>query len=94
MGLTAPQLNTLNSYIAYHDSWSYTNNCSTFASGAWNSVAIPGNTVSAGTVNTPSNLISSIRSKSGYGTNNTMSYNYNVCYANGTSAPIQSSVYR
>jgi hypothetical protein len=60
-------ISTINSYISSHDSWSILNNCSSFASGAWNSVS--STQISAGLINTPTNLQNYIKSKSGYDTN-------------------------
>lgn len=59
--LTATDLKTMNSTINSNDSWGLLSNCSTFASKVWNSVS--STKVSAGTVNTPSNLAKSIKSK-------------------------------
>ena len=66
--ITTSQLTTLNSLIISNNSWSDLNNCSSFASKVWNGV-VTDRKVSAGTVNTPNGLISSIKSKSPFYTN-------------------------
>ena len=83
--------NTLQSYLTGSsiDYWSVSNNCSTFATNGWNKVC--SSTVSAGTVNTPKSLASSIKSYSSYATGVAVPYDYKVYYANGTSAPIKST---
>jgi len=65
--IDSTQLSTLNSSIQNNNSWSLTNNCSSFTERAWNSFA--GTKVSAGTLDTPTNLANSIKSKSGFATN-------------------------
>lgn len=84
-------LNTLNNYIDSHDSWSYSNNCSSFASGAWNKVS--DNKLSAGIINTPKTLGGNIKATGSYSTNASMRYFYRVHYAQGTGTPVQSTVY-
>lgn len=70
MNISSSQLSTINTVISNSDSWSLTSNCSTFASKVWNSVS--STSIDAGTVNTPSNLAKSIKSKTGYKTNASM----------------------
>jgi len=93
MQLTSSQLSSTNTYITNHDSWSVLNNCSSFASGLWNSVS--STTLSAGTPNTPSSLENSIKSKSGYVNGKILSYDYMVYYAQGSNnPPVQSTEFR
>lgn len=54
-------LDIVNENIASHTSWSPLNNCSSFASQIWNSVAPDSEEVSAGGINMPKNLADSIR---------------------------------
>lgn len=94
--MNSSELATLNSMIINGDSWSYLSNCSTFAKNAWNAVAPDPYDLSAGwPINTPSGLASSIQSvfSGSYSTNAAVPYDYVVYYANGTGAPIRSSVY-
>ncbi|WP_322922724.1 hypothetical protein [Paenibacillus campi] len=86
--LSSGQLQAVNNYIKNHDDWGYTNNCSSFAVGIWNTVAAT--TLSAGTINTPKNLANSIKSKSGYISGMAVPNDYLVYYANGANAPIRS----
>ena len=53
-------LNTVNSNIKNNDKWGYLNNCSTFASKIWNSIASGSSKVDAGAINTPASLAKSI----------------------------------
>lgn len=66
MSVTQSDIDTINSIISNNDKWSLTNNCSSFAVKVWNSVS--STTLSAGSPNTPTSLMSSIKSKSGYQT--------------------------
>lgn len=63
--LNQSQLNALNAQITNraNDKWTYTNNCSSFASKMWNINAEY--KVSAGIVNTPTNLKNSILDDAG-----------------------------
>lgn len=63
--LNQSQLNALNAQItnSANDKWTYTNNCSSFASKMWNINAEY--KVSAGIVNTPTNLKNSILDDAG-----------------------------
>ena len=93
--ITAAQLNTLNSYITNNDRWSLLTNCSSFAAGAWNSVVDPSYSLSAGIPNTPKNLSNNIKAKfPSAPIGGSVPYDYLVYYANGTGAPVRSSVYR
>ncbi|MGE4645129.1 hypothetical protein ACEWGD_04640 [Bifidobacterium longum subsp. infantis] len=53
-------LDTVNSNIKNNDKWDYLNNCSTFASKIWNSIASDSSKVDAGAMNTPASLAKSI----------------------------------
>lgn len=66
MSVTQSNIDTINDIISKNDKWSLTNNCSSFAVKVWNSVS--SKTLSAGIPNTPTSLMSSIKSKSGYQT--------------------------
>ncbi len=66
MSVTQSDIDTINSIISNNDKWSLTNNCSSFAVKVWNSVS--STTLSSGSPNTPTSLMSSIKSKSGYQT--------------------------
>lgn len=77
---TTSKLETLNSYINSRDSWSALSSCSSFATGVWNTIS--STKLSAGWINTPSNLKGNIK-KNSYSTNITIGYNSNVGYYNG-----------
>lgn len=77
---TSSELNTINTYINLHDSWSVFSNCSSFATDAWNTIS--STKLSAGWINTPSNLKSSIKQNS-YSSNRSIGYNSNVGYYTG-----------
>ncbi len=96
MALDSTSLSTLNTYIKNNDYWSNTTNCSSFASGAWNSVAITSDKIGAGLPNTPKNLANNIKSKwpTQYQTGYTVPYNYVVYYAQGSGTPIKSVTYK
>jgi hypothetical protein len=96
MALTDISLATLNTYIKNNDYWSNTANCSSFAAGAWNSVAISSDKISAGVPNTPKNLANNIKSKwsAQYRTGLSVPYNYVVYYAQGSGTPIKSTLYK
>lgn len=66
MNVTQSDIDTINNIISNNDTWSLTNNCSSFAVKVWNSIS--SKTLSAGIPNTPTSLMSSIKSKSGYQT--------------------------
>lgn len=59
--ITAAELSTMNSSINAYDKWNIFVNCSSFATETWNSISDV--KVSAGVVNTPASLASSIKSK-------------------------------
>jgi hypothetical protein len=94
--MTSAQLNTLNSYIINNDYWSFGTNCSSFASGAWNSAVDASYRLSAGAPNTPKGLANSIRSvfSNTYRTGYVVPNYYPVYYAKGTGTPAASQVYR
>ncbi|TJY40797.1 hypothetical protein E5161_16800 [Cohnella pontilimi] len=94
MDLDSGQLSTVNNYIASHDYYTGLLNCSSFAQDVWNSVAPSNMQVSNGApLNTPTALRDSIKSKSGYITNRSISYDYLVYYGNGYASPIRSTQY-
>jgi len=81
--ITQSDLDTINELIAENDTWSLTNNCSSFAVKIWNAVSTI--QLSAGLINTPNNLIDSIKSQSGYQTNRAVNFFYPIGYmSNGT----------
>ncbi len=88
--LTYSDLSTLNNVIKLSDNWELFNNCSSFATKVWNSVS---NTqVNAGMVNTPSNLIDSIK-KYNYYTGCSITYNSNIGYfKNGVFIKVEKSI--
>lgn len=96
MALSDTTLTTLNTYIKNNDYWSNTTNCSSFAAGAWNSVAISSDKISAGIPNTPKNLANNIISKwaTQYRTSLSVPYNYVVYYAQGSGTPLKSTIYK
>lgn len=65
-GVTGNDLATINSVIKNNDTWSATNNCSTFAVKVWNSICSDNLKLNAGIPNTPTTLMSSIKLKSNY----------------------------
>lgn len=69
--VTQSDINTINDLIDKNDTWSATNNCSSFAVKIWNGVS--STKLSAGSPNTPSSLMSSIKSKSSYQTGQSIS---------------------
>lgn len=83
--MTATELSRFNNYVLNHDSHSdVTNNCSTFASGAWNSAVAPSYSLSAGTPNTPKNLANNLKAKfPNYILRGSVPYYYYVYYATG-----------
>ena len=90
--MNASELSKLNSFIISHDAYSaYANNCSTFASGAWNTIAPPVWQISAGVPNTPKNLAGNIKAKLPYSVGAAVPYYYNVYFAQGAGAPKLSS---
>lgn len=91
VNIDSTALATLTEYIVNHDSWSLTNNCSSFAVGGWNQIC--STTLSAGVINTPTNLKNSIINTGLSSTGISVPYNYVVYYANGSNTPIRSNVY-
>lgn len=69
MGVTINDVRTINSVISKSDSWSPTNNCSSFATKIWNSIASSKLKLSAGNPNTPKSLSTNIKLISGYQSN-------------------------
>lgn len=65
--LTGAEVSTLSSKVRALDSWSYTNNCSSFVQNAWNAVSPSNKRLSAGgSVDTPGKLANSITGYSSY----------------------------
>jgi methionine-rich copper-binding protein CopC len=85
-------LSTLTSHIINYDKWSITNNCSSFAVKGWNKIC--STTLSAGVINTPTNLKNSIVNTGLSSTGIAVPYDYVVYYANGSNTPIRSSVFK
>jgi hypothetical protein len=90
--LTTADLTTLNDYILKHDSYDVvTNNCSSFASRAWNTVSPL--KLSIGLPNTPTGLFLAIGKVKGaeYGTAVNIPWtSRGVWHANGKKAPVRS----
>ena len=79
--ITSTQLASVNSYIASHDYWNLSYNCSCFAKDIWNMVS-PNNQVSCGwMVNLPAWLCDSIGSKTPHYTNRAIATNSKIGYA-------------
>lgn len=89
--ITSSQLSSLSSLIANNDAWSYTNNCSSFAEKAWNSVS--STKIDAGLVDTPKNLASSITAIGWYNTGRIVPWDYSIYYAQGTGTPKYSTTW-
>lgn len=88
--MTQNDVDNLNNMIANRDFWYLPLNCSVFASNIWN--ALSPIYLSVGAVPTPTTLVSSIRSVSGYVTNRAIQANYNIGYtANGAFVPVKTS---
>lgn len=87
MNVTQSNINTINDIISNNDAWSLTNNCSSFAVKVWNSIS--SQTLSAGIPNTPTSLMSSIKSKSGYQTGRSIGNTTPIGYVeNGSFVPV------
>lgn len=91
VNIDSTALSTLTSHIVGYDTWSATNNCSSFAVKGWNKIC--STTLSAGVINTPTNLKNSIVGTGLSSTGIAVPYDYVVYYANGSNTPIRSSVY-
>ncbi|MBQ6706874.1 MAG: hypothetical protein IJN07_05155 [Clostridia bacterium] len=76
--ITQNDVDLINAVIANNDTWSETNNCSSFATKVWNEVSSIA--LSAGTPNTPTSLMLSIKSKAGYETARSVQNNTNIGY--------------
>ncbi len=92
VNITQSNLNVLNSHIIGFDRWSELTNCSSFAASSWNSVAFPA--VSAGVINTPKNLASSIKNINSSVSGGAVPFDYIVYYANGSGTPSPSTIFR
>ena len=93
--ITAADLSVLNGYILRHDSYNAVlNNCSSFASGAWNSVTPWSSELYAGWPNTPTGLFYNITQVGAvkYGEASNIPWNsIGVWYANQKKKPVRSS---
>lgn len=89
--ISAENLSVLNSHIEGYDTWSITNNCSSFAVTSWNKISLT--KLSAGVVNTPKALANSIKSVSGYSTGFPIPHDYKVYYSQRSNTPKLSSKY-
>lgn len=67
MSVSLDDIDDINTLVSSNDTWSLTNNCSSFATKIWNQIS--STDVSAGVINTPTSLMNSIKSKTGYQTN-------------------------
>lgn len=94
--MTATQLNSLNTFIINNDYWSKLNNCSSFASAAWNTIVGSAYWLNAGSPSTPKFLAGSIKVKfpANYLVGAAVPYNYVVYYAKGTGSPVRSTIYK
>lgn len=79
--ITRDELDTINALIDANDDWGILNNCSSFATKIWNSVA--DDKVSASYPNTPTSLVSAIKSFDYYQTNRSIINNSTIGYAEG-----------
>jgi len=91
VSIDSTALSTLTSHIVGYDTWSATNNCSSFAVKGWNQIC--STTLSAGVINTPTNLKNSIVNTNLSSTGVAVPYDYVVYYADGSNTPIRSTVY-
>ena len=95
--LTSSELKTLNNFISKHDSYNaVTNNCSTFASGAWNSVSPWSEDLFAGIPNTPTALFNSIKQNGASEDGTAVSIPWTsrgVWVGNGQKQPVRSTSY-
>lgn len=82
MNLNQNNVNSINNLIGSNDTWTYFNNCSTFAALIWNEVSSI--TVSAGFPNTPSGLKTSIQSKANYQTGRSIQNATPIGYLNSS----------
>lgn len=78
MSVTQDDIDDINTIIANNDTWALLNNCSSFAVKVWNQVS--STSLSAGTPNTPTSLMSSIKSKTGYQTGRAVQENTRIGY--------------
>lgn len=76
--LKADKFNKLTAYINSHDEWTLFNNCSTFASGAWNTIS--DEIINAGAINTPAGLKASILSYKNHKVNDSIYSTDNIGY--------------
>ncbi|MFM7270771.1 MAG: hypothetical protein ACKO2C_03955 [Actinomycetes bacterium] len=64
--LSGQDLTNFNSFVSRHDAWNVINNCSTFASEAWNAVSPAATDLDAGLLDTPTWLALSIAAMPGH----------------------------
>ena len=83
-------LDTLNTYILRHDYWNVADNCSAFASGAWNQISP--NKISAGIICTPYNLAHNIQ-QTNYTSRAAVKHDDRVYYSQLNANPALSAVY-
>lgn len=87
INITQEDIDRINDLIADNDTWAALNNCSSFATRIWNEISTI--TLSAGTPNTPTALMSSIKSKTEYENVRTVQYNTNIGYvSDGLFVPV------
>lgn len=90
--VTSDDVSSINTIIAENDKWGLFNNCSSFAVKVWNEVS--STTLSAGFPNTPTSLMSDIKSNSDYKTGRTVPKNNNIGYVdNGEFVPVTVTTY-
>lgn len=77
------KISVLNKLLDDNDEWELLNNCSSFAVKVWN--AMSNKTLSAGTPNTPTSLMSSIKKVSGYSTGKAIPASVPIGYMNNGS---------
>lgn len=81
--VTPNDIDDINTIIANNDTWSVLNNCASFAVKVWNAVAAT--TLTAGSPNTPTSLMASIKSKAGYRTGRAVQQNTRIGYVSSGS---------
>ena len=87
VNITQDDVDLINIMVANNDTWAVLNNCASFATRLWNEVSSV--TLDAGTPNTPTSLMSSIKSKTGYEIKRNVQYNINIGYvSNGEFIPV------
>lgn len=82
MNVKRSEVYVLNAHIDSYDTWSYTNNCSSFAERMWN--AVSADDVDAGLIDNPGDLSESIMSYEHYEEMRPVVYNSTIGYVVGT----------